>query len=106
MPLWGQFIIAVNKPLRLQELSETAPRMEARINTDEGILLRINRSIQVEGAFGVLKQDMGFRRFLLRGQVKVQTELILLATVFNINRLHNKIQTNRCGAYLHIPHTA
>lgn len=80
--------------------------IEARINTEEGILLRINRSIQVEGAFGVLKQDMGFRRFLLRGQVKVQTELLLLATAFNINKLHNKIQNNRCGAYLHIPQAA
>jgi hypothetical protein len=80
--------------------------MEARINTDEGILLRVNRSIQVEGAFGILKQDMGFRRFLLRGQVKVQTELLLLAIAFNINKLHNKIQTNRCGAYLHIPKAA
>ena len=80
--------------------------MEARINTDEGILLRINRSIQVEGAFGVLKQDLGFRRFLLRGQVKVQTELLLLATAYNINKLHNKIQSNRCGAHLHIPQAA
>jgi transposase len=80
--------------------------METRITTDEGILLRINRSIQVEGAFGVLKQDMGFRRFLLRGQVKVQTELLLLAIAFDINKLHNKIQTNRCGAYLHIPQAA
>ena len=80
--------------------------MEARINTDEGILLRINRSIQVEGAFGVLKQDMGFRRFLLRGQVKVQTELHLLAIAFNIKKLHNKIQSNRCGVYLHIPQVA
>jgi len=80
--------------------------MEARINSKEGILLRINRSIQVEGAFGVLKQDMGFRRFLLRGQIKVQTELLLLAAAFNINKLHNKIQTNRCGAYLHIPKAA
>ena len=44
--------------------------MEARIKTEEGILLHINRSIQIEGAFGVIKQDMGFRRFLLRGQVK------------------------------------
>ncbi len=80
--------------------------MEARINTEEGILLRINRSIQVEGAFGVLKQDMGFRRFLLRSQVKVQTELLLLATAFNINKLHSKIQTDRCGAHLHIPKAA
>jgi len=80
--------------------------MEARINTDEGILLRINRSIQIEGAFGVLKQDMNFRRFLLRGQVKVQTELLLLAIAFNINKLHNKIHSKRCGTYLHIPKAA
>ena len=75
--------------------------MEARINTEEGILLRQNRSIQVEGVFGVLKQDMGFRRFLLRGTVKVQTEILLLAMAFNVNKLHNKIQSNRCGAHLH-----
>ena len=79
---------------------------EQRINTDEGMILRRNRSIQVEGAFGVLKQDMGFRRFLLRGQVKVQTELLLLAMAFNVNKLHNKIQNGRCGAYLHVPKAA
>jgi hypothetical protein len=76
--------------------------MEARIQSKEGILLRVNRSIQVEGAFGVLKQDMDFRRFLLRGQVKVQIELWLLAVAFNINKLHNKIQAERCGSHLHI----
>ena len=80
--------------------------MEARINSEEGILLRVNRSIQVEGAFGVLKQDMGFRRFLLRGQIKVHTEILLLATAFNLKKLHNKIQSNRCGTYLHIPKAA
>jgi transposase len=89
-----------------KEFQRQRQEMEARINTDEGILLRVNRSIQVEGAFGVLKQDMGFRRFLLRGQVKVQTELILLAVAFNINKFHNKIQNHRCGAYLHIPQVA
>ena len=80
--------------------------MEERIHSEEGILLRVNRSIQVEGAFGVLKQDMGFRRFLLRGQIKVQTEIILLATAYNINKLHNKIQSDRCGTYLHISKAA
>lgn len=81
-------------------------KMEARINTQEGILLRVNRSIQVEGVFGVLKQDMGFRRFLLRGQVKVQTEILLLSMAFNINKLHSKIQSSRCGAHLHKPQAA
>ena len=37
------------------------------ITTSKGVELRMNRSIQVEGAFGVLKQDYGFRRFLTRG---------------------------------------
>lgn len=77
--------------------------MEERIQSEEGIVLRINRSIQVEGAFGVLKEDMRFRRFLLRGQVKVQTEFLLLCMGYNLNKFHNKIQSGRCGEYLHIP---
>lgn len=52
--------------------------MLERINTAQGILLRINRSIQVEGAFGVLKEDMGFRRFLTRGTANVRTEITFI----------------------------
>jgi len=77
-----------------------------RITSDEGILLRMNRSIQVEGAFGVMKEDMDFRQFLLRGQVKVETELLILSMAYNVNKLHNKIQSGRCGMYLHIPKAA
>jgi transposase len=79
---------------------------EARIAGDEGALLRANRSIQVEGAFGVLKEDMGFRQFIMRGKVKVETEFLLLCMAYNINKLHNKIQGNRCGMYLHVPRAA
>lgn len=50
----------VSKPFLRQR-----QEMQARIQSEEGILLRMNRSIQVEGAFGVLKEDMGFRRFLM-----------------------------------------
>ena len=78
----------------------------ARITSEEGILLRMNRSIQVEGAFGVIKEDMDFRQFLLRGQVKVETEMLLLSMAYNVNKLHNKIQNGRCGMYLHIPKAA
>ena len=81
-------------------------QMEERINSKEGVLLRVNRSIQVEGAFGVLKQDMGFRRFLLRGKVKVHTELLLLGLAYNIKKLHNKIQAGRCGTHLHLQEAA
>ena len=71
------------------------------ITSLEGIMLRTNRSIQVEGAFGVLKEDHSFRRFLTRGKKNVKIEFILLCFGYNINKFHNKIQQNRCGVLLH-----
>jgi transposase len=76
------------------------------IMTTEGILLRVNRSIQVEGAFGVLKNDYNFDRFLTRGKNSVKTEFILLCLGYNINKLHAKIQNDRCGKALHELKTA
>ena len=72
----------------------------ARITSPTGVLLRINRSIQAEGAFGVIKQDYGFRQFLLRGNKKVRTEILIVAMGYNVNKLHNKIQQNRTGSQL------
>ncbi len=77
-----------------------------RITSELGILLRMNRSIQSEGAFGVVKQDYNFRQFLLRGQVKVTTEVLLLAMAYDINKLHAKIQQNRTGTQLFEKDTA
>ena len=71
-----------------------------RITSEQGILLRMNRSIQSEGAFGVVKQDYGFRQFLLRGQKKVHTEILLLAMAYNVNKLHTKIQQKRTGTQI------
>ena len=77
----------------------------ARITSPEGVVLRMNRSIQSEGAFGVLKEDCGFRRFLRRGAVNVFTELLLYAMAFNVNKLHAKRAQNRSGVFLHFPDT-
>ena len=71
-----------------------------RIISKEGCQLRMNRSIQVEGSFGNIKQDMGFRRYLSRGKQNVTAESILLAMAHNINKLHRKIQSDRMGNYL------
>ena len=71
-----------------------------RIVSKEGCELRVNRSIQVEGSFGELKEDMGFRRFLCRGKKNVLAESMLLAMAHNINKLHNKIQSERTGTHL------
>ena len=71
-----------------------------RILSDEGILLRINRSIQAEGSFGEMKQDMQFRRYLSRGTSNVLAESVLLAMAKNVNKLHNKIQKGKTGTHL------
>lgn len=67
------------------------------ITSAEGTLLRTNRSIQVEGVFGVLKQDFRFRRFLMRGKGKVETQFFLLAFAFNIKKLCNRLESGRFG---------
>ena len=67
------------------------------ITSQFGILARMNRSIQVEGAFGVIKADHGFKQFLTRGKKNVRVEFTLLAFSYNLNKLHNKIQQNRLG---------
>jgi transposase len=71
------------------------------IISPRGILLRTNRSIQSEGAFGAIKENYKFRQFLLRGSKKVLTEISLLAIAYNINKYHHKIQDNRTGTQLH-----
>ena len=71
-----------------------------RILSDEEILLRINRSIQAEGSFSEMKQDMQFRRYLSRGTSNVLAESVLLAMAKNVNKLHNKIQKGKTGTHL------
>lgn len=66
-----------------------------RITTEYGIQLRVNRSIQVEGAFGVIKQDYGFRRFLTRGKHKTETQFFLLAFAYNIRKLCARLENGR-----------
>ena len=70
------------------------------ILTETGIQYRMNRSIQVEGAFGVLKNNYEFQKFLLRGKTKVKLEILLLCMGYNLNKLHAKIQNERIGSHL------
>jgi hypothetical protein len=89
------------KELRIRKQYEQKRAIsEANIMTEEGILLRTSRSIQVEGAFGLLKNDFGFRRFLTRGKRNVRTELFLLGMGFNLKKLWKKRKTGRLKTHL------
>ena len=71
-----------------------------RITSPYGIQLRVNRSIQAEGSFASVKQDMEFRRYMYRGKENVTAQSVILAIAHNINKLHNKIQTEKTGQHL------
>ena len=81
------------------QVSEPFARLRKKsmenICSEEGIRLRVNRSIQVEGAFGVIKQDMGFRRFLTRGKRKTETQFMLIAFAYNICKLQSRKENGR-----------
>ena len=73
---------------------------EANVTTDEGIYLRLCRSIQAEGTFALLKTDFGFRRFLTSGKPNVRTELFFLALGFNLKKRWMKQETGRLRTHL------
>lgn len=86
-----------------KRFAEQRQAMEAKISSPKGCLLRVNRSIQAEGNFAYVKQDLDFRRFLLRGSTKVAAEWLLFSLALNVLHLHHKIQNRRLGSGLKIP---
>ena len=62
-------------------------RAKEMLLSEPGTALRKQRSIDVETVFGRIKQDWGFRRFLLRGLEKVKAEWGLLCIAHNFAKL-------------------
>ena len=88
----------LNKPKEIvlhKTFWEKRKQATANIMTERGIHLRLCRSIQVEGAFGLLKNDFGFRRFLTRGKANVRIELFLLVLAFDLKKLWMKREQGR-----------
>jgi hypothetical protein len=61
--------------------------MARRLKTAEGRVLYKLRKQTVEPVFGIIKEVMGFRRFLLRGRTKVALEWTLVCVSYNLKRI-------------------
>jgi hypothetical protein len=57
------------------------------MSTDEARRLYARRKVLSESAFGIIKDQLGARRFLLRGLANVRAEFTLIATAFNLRML-------------------
>ena len=83
----GDRIIEVNH--RLNVLKAQA---RERLTSEEGLMHRSTRPIDVESAWGNLKQNKGFTRFMLRGLDKVSLEIGLLSTAINLKKFARILQ--------------
>ena len=79
-----------SKGNRIIEINENLKRHKEIVyellNSDKGIEKRKQRCHDVEPVFGNIKQNHGFRRFMLRGKEKVAIEWGLLAIAQNIRK--------------------
>ena len=57
------------------------------MTTERARRLYARRKGLIEPIFSILKEQLGARRFLLRGLVNVQAEFTMLATAFNLRTL-------------------
>ncbi|PHI16991.1 transposase [Fusobacterium polymorphum] len=71
------------------------------IESEFGKQLRMNRSIQVEGAFAVLKEDMKLRKLKVRGKESTKREIGLFCIAYNFNRYLAKLVRKKQGVILH-----
>ena len=76
---------------RIVEINHNLRRLKKeagdRLRSEEGIEKRKKRCADVEPVFENWKQNKGFRRFHLRGKEKVSTEIGLLATAHNLQKM-------------------
>ena len=96
MPYCRRFMNERTGSFKVFEVSPEYQRykQEARdmLLSIEGIEMRVNRSIQAEGAFGGLKQDMAYTRFRRTSIEKADLEVMLTCLGFNIRKFMRYIQ--------------
>jgi transposase len=73
-----------------EELTAFHQEVIGNLQSTQGMLLRMNRSIQAEGAFGILKYDRFYKRIVRRGLNSVNLEIFMVSIGFNLLKYHHK----------------
>ena len=73
-----------------EELTAIHQEVIDNLGSIQGALLRMNRSIQAEGVFGIVKEDRRYRRIVRKGLKSVTLEILLVLLGFNCYKYYNK----------------
>jgi transposase len=85
------------------ELRKYIQEAENNLLSVKGIEIRVNRSCQVEGSYGVLKQDMRYNRFRRISLPKVTAEYMLTFLGYNVRKLFRYFNENLKTTYWKAP---
>ena len=69
--------------------------MRDKMQSDEAKKIYSLRKITVEPSFGNIKQNLGFREFLLRGLEKVKIEMNLISIAHNLGKIYRMKKENK-----------
>lgn len=72
------------------ELTQIHEEVLGNLESIHGALLRMNRSIQAEGVYGIMKWDRSYKRAFRRGLKAVILEFTMISCGFNLYKFHNK----------------
>lgn len=81
-----------------RELTAIHHEVIDNLESVHGALLRMNRCIQAEGTFGVIKWNRTYKRLFRRGKKAVILEFTLISCGFNLYKYHNKINRQTLAA--------
>lgn len=80
-----------NRTARLnKELTAFHHEVIENLESIDGALLCMNRSIQSEGTFGIIKWNRSYKRLFRRGEKSVILEFTLISCGHNLYKFHNK----------------
>lgn len=80
-----------NRTVRInRELTSFHREVISNLESIHGALLSMNRSIQSEGTFGIIKWNRSYKRLFRRGKENAILELTLISCGYNLYKYHNK----------------
>ena len=88
-----------NRTIRLnKELTSIHNEVLNNLNSTHGALLRMNRSIQAEGAYGTIKWNRAYTRARRRGIKGLNLEIAMISCGFNLHKYHLKQAAQQLAA--------
>ena len=88
-----------NRTIRInRELTVMHKEVIQNLESIQGALLRMNRSIQAEGTFGIIKHDRWYKRIVRKGINSVRMEVLLVSIGHNLYKYYNKKNRNQAAA--------